>query len=289
MSPDPSGLYYADISNPQSMNLYIYALNNPLINTDPSGMECVWDDGSYNSADDLSTGNAGGCSSQGGTYVDPGLFENALLTNGSNANIQYGSWSGQANSTIASSWTNSSLTITSTPNPALTLSVPTNVWNWAFQRATPVGGPWHYGNWAGLGGMGAPINNADAGAMMHDYCYAANGNLNAGANFCAHNGALQACNQALCDTEKSVMTKNQVTKNQVTKNQVTENQVTTPGDRRDVTHVTQQQLHTSGRGSPSTLVQRIVRSASHPNGFWEGDLPFGEPTPGDQHQVTDGM
>ena len=47
MSPDPSGLYFVDPTNPQSLNLYSYVLNNPLINTDPDGKECVWDDGSY--------------------------------------------------------------------------------------------------------------------------------------------------------------------------------------------------------------------------------------------------
>ena len=109
-SPDPGWLLAADLSNPQSLNMYSYVLNNPLINIDPTGMECVWDDGSYDAADDKQTGNAAGCSGQGGTYVDPNLFENAMLTNGQNANIQYGSWSGQANSTIASSWTTASAT-----------------------------------------------------------------------------------------------------------------------------------------------------------------------------------
>ena len=41
-SPDPSGLAYADQENPQSLNLYAYALNNPLKNTDPTGMYCYY-------------------------------------------------------------------------------------------------------------------------------------------------------------------------------------------------------------------------------------------------------
>ena len=44
MSPDPSGLTYADPINPQSFNLYSYALNNPLKNTDPTGMYCDYGD-----------------------------------------------------------------------------------------------------------------------------------------------------------------------------------------------------------------------------------------------------
>jgi RHS repeat-associated protein len=46
MSPDPSQLYYADPTNPQSLNLYSYALNNPLKNTDPTGLYCDYGDGS---------------------------------------------------------------------------------------------------------------------------------------------------------------------------------------------------------------------------------------------------
>ena len=42
MSPDPSQLYYADPKNPQSFNLYTYVLDNPLTNTDPTGMYCSY-------------------------------------------------------------------------------------------------------------------------------------------------------------------------------------------------------------------------------------------------------
>jgi RHS repeat-associated protein len=116
LSPDPSGLAYADPTNPQSLNLYSYALNNPLINIDPTGMECVWDDGSFDSADDAQTGNAAGCSGQGGHYVDPSLFENATLTNGQQSNINHGDWSATANSTLAQSWVSPSVTASASPS-----------------------------------------------------------------------------------------------------------------------------------------------------------------------------
>jgi len=104
LSPDPSGLEYADPTNPQSLNLYSYVLNNPLHNIDPSGEECVWDDGSYDASDDPDTGNAAGCSGQGGTYIDPSMFESV-------EGNQAGSWSGQASSSVAFDWTTPSATV----------------------------------------------------------------------------------------------------------------------------------------------------------------------------------
>lgn len=52
-SPDPSGLLYADISNPQSLNLYTYVLNNPLSNTDPTGLTCQTNSSDGTVYDDL--------------------------------------------------------------------------------------------------------------------------------------------------------------------------------------------------------------------------------------------
>jgi trimeric autotransporter adhesin len=202
MSPDPSGLAYADPTNPQSLNLYAYVANNPLTNTDPSGMECVWGDGSFDSEDDPATGSSEGCTGQGGTYVPPNLFQNATLSNGQ-WRSNWGDWSSQANSNLAQNWLNPSSTTNAVPDNSITLAVPMDVWNFAAQQTTPVSGLWTYGNWAGPGGMGAPVNDADAGAMMHDYCYH-QGGFTSSTNFGPPNSALQACNQALCDTESSI-------------------------------------------------------------------------------------
>jgi len=102
MSPDPSGLAYADPTNPQSFNLYSYVLNNPLVSIDPDGLECVWSDGSYDSNDDKDTGdNAGtngnhsGCTGQGGAWVDHSFF----------ANQGAADWSSSGNTDLAGIYT----------------------------------------------------------------------------------------------------------------------------------------------------------------------------------------
>jgi RHS repeat-associated protein len=110
MRPDPYYRSY-DFSNPQTFNRYAYALNNPLSAVDPKGLECVWDDGSYDAADDPDTGCPDQCSNAGGTWVDPEIFENYLLTNGQPPNIPYGSWSDQPDPTLVSSWLTASATL----------------------------------------------------------------------------------------------------------------------------------------------------------------------------------
>jgi RHS repeat-associated protein len=67
MSPDPSQLFFADQTNPQSFNLYSYGRNNPLIYIDPSGLDaCAYDNGDGTAAIvNAADGGGVGCSGNG--------------------------------------------------------------------------------------------------------------------------------------------------------------------------------------------------------------------------------
>jgi RHS repeat-associated protein len=95
--PDPAGIFVADGSSPQSWNLYAYVLNNPLINIDPFGLFCVWDntgngsDGGYDSPDDPDTGSPTKCRDAGGNWFDGSPSDWGLA----------GDWSDQQNAGLA--------------------------------------------------------------------------------------------------------------------------------------------------------------------------------------------
>jgi hypothetical protein len=100
-----------DPTNPQSWNRYVYALNNPLSNKDPLGLECVWDDGSYDSADDPDSGSPGTCAGLGGSWVDHSYFQQNGMAD----------WNGSANSDLAdlaNHIQNPDTTVFGTPCPA---------------------------------------------------------------------------------------------------------------------------------------------------------------------------
>jgi len=73
MSPDPTGLTYANAFNPQSLNLYSYVLNNPLKFIDPTGQDCVYlsdDAKSLEEIDADSDTSEKDCKLTGGTHVE---------------------------------------------------------------------------------------------------------------------------------------------------------------------------------------------------------------------------
>jgi len=92
LSPDPSQGYFADPTNPQSLNFYSYALNNPLQFADPTGLfYCQWSVDANGNEDRDDRPEDGGasqqeCSDQGGTWItEPGDPE--TIANGTGSAI----------------------------------------------------------------------------------------------------------------------------------------------------------------------------------------------------------
>jgi RHS repeat-associated protein len=89
-SPDPSQLYYADLGNPQSFNLYSYGRNNPLGNIDPTGLDCVRinnDTGAYEGFQSGDCDNSTEALANTGHYIDGTV--NQISFNGQNQVIGY--------------------------------------------------------------------------------------------------------------------------------------------------------------------------------------------------------
>jgi hypothetical protein len=104
MSPDwsktPEGVPYADLSNPQSLNLYSYVQNNPLTNVDPDGHDCVVQSRTSDTTETVTT-SAGNCDNvsvgdgQTKTYV-PGTVTGISVNGGNSIDIGYNSYDGQS-------------------------------------------------------------------------------------------------------------------------------------------------------------------------------------------------
>ena len=82
LSPDPSGLKATSMANPQSWNRYAYVMNNPMVATDPNGLDCVYlnDDGTGLDEDGVDTNSdPGQCQDSQGIWV-PGTFNGVGYT-----------------------------------------------------------------------------------------------------------------------------------------------------------------------------------------------------------------
>jgi RHS repeat-associated protein len=105
-SPDPSGLYYADPANPQSLNLYSYVGNNPLIFTDPSGMDCVYTNNQTSNSVSVTTVR-GDCLSDtdSGVYVNGTVNTSSYTYSGTSLGYQYSPDDAQGGTTTLGSGT----------------------------------------------------------------------------------------------------------------------------------------------------------------------------------------
>ena len=104
MSPDynddPDPVPYADFTNPQSLNLYSYVNNNPLVNVDPDGHDCVVQSRTSAMSEGVSF-SSGNCNDviagdgQSKTYV-PGTVTGITVNGGNSIDIGYNSYDGQS-------------------------------------------------------------------------------------------------------------------------------------------------------------------------------------------------
>jgi RHS repeat-associated protein len=208
MSPDPSGLHFARLDNPQTFNLYSYVTNDPLKYVDVHGLKVCSDDdddddGCTNPDDDDDDGGGGtgggSGSSGGGTPIDSG--SSLIYDPAAGGEVTVTADLDPAIDPIPVFPSEDALNISSIPAPVL---------EWASKQTEGVAWwSWQYGNWCGKGGAGQPIDTLDAACMVHDYCYSTNGfsfaeNYTSTVANAGKASTLQACNQALCNAASSV-------------------------------------------------------------------------------------
>jgi RHS repeat-associated protein len=81
LSPDPGWFFASRLENPQTWNLYSYALNNPLKNTDPDGYDCVYLNNAGNGVESVDQqSDSGECGTNGGYWVDGTATRVTLFT-----------------------------------------------------------------------------------------------------------------------------------------------------------------------------------------------------------------
>ena len=214
LSPDPSGLYYADPENPQSLNLYSYAQNNPLRNVDPDGLRCVWDDGSFDAEDDKQTGNQGACEKAGGRWEKPGDYAPGVDWASSNPDgtLTLHGVQGSAESVSVTATATGIATDTSLWGAGYLADVGlayANVSNYITGGKDIAYYRFFMTHYCGPGGAGDPTGVMDRACKAHDECYAAAG-LDASVNTSStatltlqQASAAQSCNQALYNAARA--------------------------------------------------------------------------------------
>ena len=71
MSADPSGIFLGNKADPQQLNLYAYARNNPLRFLDPLGLDCTYLNNGGNGVDSIDhSSNIGECQQNGGYWAN---------------------------------------------------------------------------------------------------------------------------------------------------------------------------------------------------------------------------
>jgi RHS repeat-associated protein len=69
--PDPSGMAFTSLSNPQSFNMYSYVQNSPLNAVDPDGLDCVYID---NDSGQMTGFNRGDCDNSTTASANSGYY-----------------------------------------------------------------------------------------------------------------------------------------------------------------------------------------------------------------------
>jgi RHS repeat-associated protein len=235
MSPDPAGPWFANAADPQSWNMYAYGRNNPLINVDPTGLDCIYFGDTSGTISEIDHGNsdadAAECAANsGGQWVNGYTTASQMDYNSdtdswnvasSDQNNVYYTTITQADPTCT---TNCQVGYSSSPlnnvNSTLAAGSMSDFLQWLPANGVPNSrpnaqyplSPWLQAadmqllgsvtNYCGPNGAGVPVSGNDWACAGHDYSYNKIGandgqKILNGVNSIAGNGALNDADRRL--------------------------------------------------------------------------------------------